>query len=103
MTETLAHPTSSDVSACPYLNGEIVDIQALNNRESRSDERFDPLGTEFVNDPWGHTEWSFHNEPVFYSHKLGYWVVTRYEDIMKIFKDTENYSASNSLDRKSVV
>lgn len=97
MTETLAHPTSSDVSACPYLNGEMVDIQALNNRESRSDERFDPLGTEFVNDPWGHTEWSFHNEPVFYSHKLGYWVVTRYEDIMKIFKDTENYSASNSL------
>ena len=81
----------------PYLNGEMVDIQALNNRESRSDERFDPLGTEFVNDPWGHTEWSFNNEPVFYSHKLGYWVVTRYEDIIKIFKDTENYSASNSL------
>ena len=100
MTDTLANQnTDAGASACPFLNGEMVDVAALNNRESVSDEHFDPLGTDFVNDPWGHTQWSFHNEPVFYSHKLGYWVVTRYDDIMKIFKDTENYSASNVLDK----
>ena len=31
--------------------------------------------------------WSRDQEPVFYSPKLGYWVVTRYDDIKAIFRD----------------
>lgn len=25
------------------------------------------LGQEFVDKPWEHVEWAFHNQPVFYS------------------------------------
>jgi cytochrome P450 len=36
------------------------------------------------------------NEPVFYSAELGYWVVTRYDDVLAILRDPERFSASNA-------
>jgi len=35
-------------------------------------------------------------ESVFYSPEIGYWVVTRYDDIKAIFKDYETFSAENA-------
>lgn len=35
-------------------------------------------------------------EPVFYSNDLGYWVVTRYDDVLAILRDPERFSASNA-------
>ena len=37
-------------------------------------------------------------EPVFYSTQLGYWVVTRYEDVERVMLDTETFSAANVLE-----
>lgn len=35
-------------------------------------------------------------EPVFYSPELGYWVVTRYADILDILRDPDRFSAANA-------
>ncbi|WP_018296687.1 cytochrome P450/oxidoreductase [Corynebacterium lubricantis] len=90
---------------CPYLNGEMDDLsrdealEIFGEPGQGADKDFDALGQEFIDDPWKHTEWAFNNQPVFYSHKLGYWVVTRYEDCLAIFKDTDNYSAHTALEK----
>ena len=34
--------------------------------------------------------------PVFYNDELGYWVVSRYEDIQQIFKDPATFSSENT-------
>jgi cytochrome P450 len=36
------------------------------------------------------------DEPVFYSPELGYWVVTRYDDVFAILRDPERFSAANA-------
>src|SRR5262249_9137381 len=36
--------------------------------------------------------------PVFYSPDLGYWVVTRYHDIRRIFQTPKQFSAVNTLE-----
>jgi hypothetical protein len=35
-------------------------------------------------------------EPVFFSEELGYWIVSRYEDIQAIFKDPKTFSSENT-------
>lgn len=90
---------------CPYLNGELDDLsvdealEIFGHPGEGADKDFDALGQEFVDDPWKHTEWAFKNQPVFYSHKLDYWVVTRYEDCLKIFKETDKYTAFTALEK----
>lgn len=37
------------------------------------------------------------HEPVFYDEGIGYWVVTRYEDIKAIFRDHETFTAANTI------
>jgi cytochrome P450 len=36
-------------------------------------------------------------EPVFYSPVLEYWVVTRWDDVMEVLRDSETYSSANTL------
>lgn len=36
---------------------------------------------------------------MFYSPKLGYWVVTRYDDIKAIFRDNLTFSPSIALEK----
>lgn len=37
--------------------------------------------------------------PIFYSESMGYWVVTRYEDVKAIFRDPIVFSACNALEK----
>lgn len=37
--------------------------------------------------------------PIFYSETMGYWVVTRYEDVKAIFRDPILFSACNALEK----
>lgn len=37
--------------------------------------------------------------PIFYSEKMGYWVITRYEDVKAIFRDPITFSACNALEK----
>lgn len=91
-------------SNCPYLNGDIVDTAAFfGNTGTPAGKDWDPLSQEFVDEPWKYAENGFENEPVFFSKNADgerdYWVVTRYEDVIKVFKDTENYTAHTALEK----
>lgn len=36
------------------------------------------------------------SQPVFYARDLGYWVITRYKDVLAVLGDTERFSARNT-------
>ncbi|OCI90892.1 cytochrome [Agrobacterium sp. 13-626] len=54
---------------------------------------------EYQLDPAECLRWSREHEPVFYSPKLGYYVVTRYDDIRDIFRDNITFSPSIALEK----
>ena len=56
------------------------------------DESFDPLSPEFLADPFAVMAQA--QAPVFFAPSIGYYVVTRYEDIEEVFKDPGTYSAA---------
>ncbi|MGO4328893.1 cytochrome P450/oxidoreductase [Cupriavidus sp. 2TAF22] len=60
---------------------------------------FDPFGDGYQQDPPEYVRWAREQEPVFYSPKLGYWVVTRYDDIKAIFRDNLTFSPSIALEK----
>ena len=60
---------------------------------------FDPFEDGYQQDPPEYVRWSRAQEPVFYSPKLGYWVVTRYDDIKAIFRDNITFSPSIALEK----
>ena len=62
-------------------------------------ERFDPFGMEYQLNPGEALKWARENEPIFFDDKLGYWVVTRYEDVQEVFRDNATYSPSVALEK----
>ncbi|GLY65311.1 cytochrome P450/oxidoreductase [Amycolatopsis taiwanensis] len=62
-------------------------------------EAFDPFGEAYQSDPPASLRWSRDEEPVFYSPRLGYWVVTRYDDVKAVFRDNILFSPSIALEK----
>lgn len=62
-------------------------------------ERFDPFGQEYQLDPGGALARAREDQPIFWDEALGYWVVTRYEDVKGIFRDHETFSPAVALER----
>lgn len=60
---------------------------------------FDPFDAPYQLDPAEALRWSREQEPVFYSPKLGYWVVSRYEDVKGVFRDNRTFSPSIALEK----
>lgn len=60
---------------------------------------FDPFEEGYQQDPPDYVRWAREQEPTFYSPKLGYWVVTRYESIKAIFRDHHTFSPSIALEK----
>ena len=60
---------------------------------------FDPFGDGYQQDPPAYVAWSREEEPVFWSPQLGYWVVTRYDDIKAIFRDNLAFSPAVALEK----
>ena len=56
------------------------------------DESFDPLSPEFLADPFAVMAQA--EAPIFFAPSIGYYVLTRYEDIEEVFKDPGTYSAA---------
>src|SRR2546421_3765271 len=50
-------------------------------------------------DPPEYVRWAREQEPVFYSPQLGYWVVTRFDDIKAVFRDNIAFSPSIALEK----
>jgi cytochrome P450 len=55
--------------------------------------QFDPLE---MSDPFPFYDLARKKQPIFYDARIGYWVVTRYEDVKSIFKDLETFSSAIS-------
>lgn len=60
---------------------------------------FNPFSAEYQQDPAGLLRWAREEEPVFYSPELGYWVVTRYDDVKAVFRDNLLFSPSIALEK----
>ena len=60
---------------------------------------FDPFSDGYQQDPPEYLRWAREQEPVFYSPLLGYWVVTRFDDIQAIFRDNITFSPSIALEK----
>jgi cytochrome P450 len=60
-------------------------------------DRFDPFEASYVADPYGIFFEARHTEPVFYSTRLGAWVVSRYDDVKRLLSDPSACSSKNAL------
>ncbi|EHA16430.1 cytochrome P450/oxidoreductase [Halomonas sp. HAL1] len=60
---------------------------------------FDPFDAPYQLDPAEALRWSREEEPVFYSPKLGYWVVSRFDDVKAVFRDNHTFSPSIALEK----
>ncbi len=59
---------------------------------------FDPFDARYLADPYAVYAQLHAEQPVFYSESLGYWVVTRYDDIKQILRDAHSYASRNATD-----
>jgi cytochrome P450 len=58
-------------------------------------ESFDPLSPEYLADPYAVlASLPLEEGPVFYAPSIGYYVVTRYADVMQVYGDPQTYSAA---------
>ena len=69
-------PTSAPARGCPFHGDVAAD--------------FRPFDTK---DPFAFLERARHEQPVFHSEELGFWVVTRHDDIRAIFRDPATFSS----------
>lgn len=76
-------PHAAPAGVCP------IDHQAA---------QFDPFQDAYMENPSEFVRWAREQKPVFYSPKLDYWVVTRYQAIKDIFRDPVTFSPSNVLE-----
>lgn len=60
---------------------------------------FDPFEGDFHLEPSEALRWSRAQAPVFYSPKLGYWVVSRYSDVKAVFRDNVIFSPCIALEK----
>jgi cytochrome P450/ferredoxin-NADP reductase len=86
--------------ACPVAHGAFSEaVSPTGCPVSHRAAAFDPFEDGYQQDPPEYVRWAREQEPVFWSPKLGYWVVTRYDDIKSIFRDNITFSPSNVLEK----
>ena len=62
------------------------------------DHEFTPFDPRYLEDPYPQLERLAAEQPIFYSEQLGYLVVTRYDDIIEVFKNPDVFSSENVQD-----
>lgn len=90
---------SASPGGCPVDHGATGLVSPTGCPVSHHAAAFDPFDGEYQVDPVEALRWSVDREPVFYSPKLGYWVVTRYEDVKAVFRDNILFSPSIALEK----
>lgn len=91
---------TSRPSGCPIDHAALAAAQSPTGCPvSARAAEFDPFGDGYQQDPPEYVRWAREQEPVFYSPQLGYWVVTRYDDIKAIFRDNITFSPSIALEK----
>ena len=73
-----AVPVAAPAKSCPFSNASVD---------------FDPFD---LTDPFPFYEYARAEAPVFYSEKLGYWVVSRHAEIKAVFENWQTFSSENA-------
>ncbi|MEU6041788.1 cytochrome P450/oxidoreductase [Actinomadura sp. NPDC047616] len=94
--EGAASALRTSVGGCPIDHSR---LDPTGRPVSPNAAAFNPFGEAYLQDPAGALRWSREEEPVFYSPELGYWVVTRYEDVKAVFRDNITFSPSIALEK----
>ncbi|MEZ5676744.1 MAG: cytochrome P450/oxidoreductase [Thalassovita sp.] len=89
-----ASPQTNPGGTCPFSGAQIPDADLPMMADS-----FDPFDGPYQLDPAEALRWSRDQLPVFYAPKLGYWVVSRYDDIKAVFRDNILFSPKNVLEK----
>lgn len=84
MNITAEAPTLNETSQCPFHNNSAIQAVA---------DQFQPFD---LTDPFPFYRLAREQAPIFHSKELGFWVVTRYEDIKAVFQNWEVFSAENA-------
>jgi cytochrome P450 len=64
---------------------------------------FDPFSEDFYNGPWETYRRMRDEAPVYYDETYGFYAITRHEDVLAAFRDTETYSSSHGIDLEMVL
>ncbi|WP_162941629.1 cytochrome P450 [Desertimonas flava] len=59
---------------------------------------FDPFRPPYLDDPYPFFARARLDEPVFYSAEIDHWVVSRYDDVKRVLRDVDAFSAANVQD-----
>ena len=84
---------------CPFHAVAASQQTAASAPVSRNAAAFDAFDGPYQVDPAEALRWSRAQEPVFYSPRLGYWIVSRYEHVQAIFRDSVTFSPSIALEK----
>jgi len=98
MSET-APKVNAAPGRCPVPHGSAGANATPGCPVSANAAAFDPFSDGYQQDPPEYVRWAREQEPVFYSPQLGYWVVTRYDDIKAVFRDNLTFSPSIALEK----
>lgn len=96
---TQASATQAPAGGCPMHGAGAAPRTPTGCPVSPEAAAFDPFEGPYQVDPAEALRWFRAKEPVFYSPKLGYWVVTRYADVKAVFRDNHTFSPSIALER----
>jgi len=99
-TMTTREDLRPSATGCPVVHGSVRDARTPTGCPvSPRAAEFDPFEDGYQQDPPDYVRWAREQEPIFWSPKLGYWVVTRYDDIKAIFRDNITFSPSIALEK----
>ncbi|HVW81574.1 MAG TPA: cytochrome P450 [Mycobacteriales bacterium] len=59
---------------------------------------FDPFSDDFFNAPWETYRRMRDEAPVYYSEKYDFFAITRHEDVLAAYRDTETFSSARGID-----
>ncbi|KAA8608219.1 cytochrome [Salipiger aestuarii] len=91
--------TTNNANECPF-SGTAPEAQGCPISDPAAMAReFDAFQGPYQLDPAEALRWSRDQLPVFYAPKLGYWVVSRYDDIKSVFRDAILFSPRNVLEK----
>ena len=86
-----AQPESAQGGGCPFGHGASADgTTAAADNAHHGYEPFD------MHNPFPAYKALRHEEPVMFDERIGYWVVTKYDDIKAVFDNWETFSSENA-------
>lgn len=89
-TTTLSTTPESVSGGCPFGHGSSPDATKTSSQGHHGYEPFN------MDNPFPTYEELRREDPVMFDERIGYWVVTRYDDIKATFDDWENFSSENA-------